>query len=166
MRILFLFSMAILLIAGMICLVGCSRDPLVNNLIEAPIDDHRVVKEDAYIHGLELSISESRPAQVMVTATVSHRNICILDIEIYQERKENTISLWATKTIQRLRTDGEVMECGQAEMSLQKQVSIGEFTVGEYKVITDDLELVFHIEEDESWVITKPPIGSIGGGPE
>ncbi len=144
MRILFLFSVVVLLITNMISFFGCS-------LYE---DDGHLVIEDAYIEGIEISISESRPAQVMVTATASHRNTCVLSLEIHQTRSGNTISLWG---------EMEVIEgtCGQAVTEIQKQVSIGEFTIGEYKVIAGDLEFAFHIEDDESWIIRKPIIEDI-----
>lgn len=144
MRILSFFSVVVLLITNMICLVGCS-------LYE---DDGYLVIEDAYIEGIEISISESRPAQVMVTATASHRNTCVSSLEIHQTRSGNTISLWG---------EMEVIEgtCGQAVTEIQKQVSIGKFTIGEYKVIAGDLEFAFHIEEDESWIIRKPIIENI-----
>ena len=51
--------------------------------------------------------------------------------------------------------------CGQAVTEIQKQVSIGKFTIGECKVIAGDLEFVFHIEDDESWIIRKPIITDI-----
>lgn len=165
MRILCFFSTAILLIAGMICLVSCSRDTLVNHLIEAPVEDHRgviedhqVVKEDAYVGILEISISESRPAQVIVTAVVSHPDTCMLGAEIYQERKENTVFLWATKTIQHLTPEGLPIACGALVTSIEKQVPIGEFTVGEYTVTNGDIELGFRIEDDESWIIRNEDI--------
>lgn len=143
MRILFFVSMIVLLIAGMMCFIGCSSG---------------WITEDIYIQGIEISISESRPAQVVVTVTASHSNTCISDLEVHQERKGNIISLSGTM---RVSYGGRSFSCGDMITDVQEQVSLGEFTVGEYKVIADDLELVFHIEDDESWVIGSPLIESI-----
>ncbi len=145
MRMLFLFSVIVLLITNLISFFGCS-------LYE---DEGNLVIKDAYIVGIEISISESRPAQVMITATAFHSNTCVSSLEIHQKRSGNTISLWGEMEV----IEGAV--CGDTITEVQKQVSIGEFTIGEYKVIADELELVFHIEDDESWIIRKPIIESI-----
>lgn len=141
MRMFFLFLVITLLITSMICFVGCSSDDWII--------------EGMYIEGIEISISESRPAHVMITATGFHRNTCVSLHEIHHARKGNTISIWGTQRV----SPGGV--CGQAVTEVQGQVSIGELAVGEYKVIASDLELIFHIEEDESWIIRSPLIKRI-----
>ena len=142
MRMLFFLSVVVLLITNMISFFSCSP--------------HSVI-EDAYIEGVEISISETRPAQVVVTATAFYRNTCVSGLEIHQKRSGNTISLSGEMEI----IDIAGMDCGDMITDIQEQISIGEFTVGEYKVIADDLEAVFHIEDDESWVIGNPLIEDV-----
>ena len=134
-------SVIVLLIASMICFVGCSGDD-------------RVI-EDLGIVGIEVSISKDRPAQVMVTvAGYHHHNTCVSVHKIRHKREGNTTFIWGARSI----TEGT---CGDAVTAPKGQISIGKFTVGKYKVIADDLELVFHIEDDESWVVGSPAIENI-----
>ena len=134
-----LFFLTALLILSMIYFVGCSSDDWII--------------EGMYIQGIEISISESRPAHVMIIATGFHRNTCVSLHEIHHARKGNTISIWGTQSVA-----GSGAVCGELVTEVQGQVSIGELAVGEYKVIASDLELIFHIEEDESWLIRSPLI--------
>ena len=144
MRMVFLLLVTVLLTISVIVFMGCS-------------EDHIDIIEDMYIEDIEISISEDRPAQVMVTVTVYHSNTCVSLSEIHHERKGNTISIWGTQ-----RVDGSGSDfCGDMVTGVQDQISIGEFGIGEYKVIAGDLELVFHIEDDESWIIRDPRIESI-----
>ena len=153
MRQSFLFITIVMLITSVVCFVGCSRDSGIDIPIDPVIPDGWIIK-NMFIRDIEISISESRPAQVMVTVHGgSHPNTCVAVHEVYHRREGNTIYIQATKTVPG--TDGFI--CGQAVTEPQKQVSIGKFAVGEYKVIADGIEQVFRIEEDESWIIRNNP---------
>ncbi|RKU17486.1 hypothetical protein C6501_03960 [Candidatus Poribacteria bacterium] len=155
MRQSFLLVLLVLFMTSLLCFVGCSRD---SGIIDIPIDpdipDGWVIK-NMFIRDIEISISESRPAQVMVTVYGgSHPDTCVAVHEVYHKREGNIIYIQATKTVPG--TD-IVVTCGTAVTEPQKHVSIGEFTVGEYKVIANGIEQMFRIEEDESWIIRNSP---------
>ncbi len=155
MRELFLFMVIVLLTTSMICFVGCSRDGL--GIMDIPIKDDEMsfddwFVEDMYIEDIGISISESEPAQVMVTVYGTHSNGCGSVHEVHYERKGNTISIHATKMVSQGSGD---FSCTDEVIDIQGQVSIGEFSTfptGEYKVITNGIEQVFRVEDDEIWV--------------
>ena len=139
-----LFFLTVLLISSMIYFVGCSDDDWVTQSI--------------YIQSIEVSISESRPAQAVVTVTGSHPNGCVSPhAEIHHRRNGNTIYISGQKSV----SHSPGGYCEQIVTEVRGQVSISGLSVGEYNVIADDLELVFHIEDDESWIVGGPLIENI-----
>ena len=146
MRILFLFSVAVLLITNMICFVGCSRDGQITERMLIPdFEEEGWVIEEMPINpnDFEILISESRPAQVTVNATSApFHNTCVTLHEIHQTRVEDTIHIQIT-----WRTGGGGFDCGQAFTAVPVQVLIGTFGVGEYSVIVNNsIGRVFRIE--------------------
>ena len=148
MRELFLFIIVMLLITSMTGFVGCSRDDLrvMDVMPEDPLGElGEWTIEDLYIDVFDILISEDRPAQVMVTVFGSHFNTSISVHEVHHERKGNTIFISAKKRVHPLG--------GDAVTEVQEQVSIGEFAVGEYKLIVNDTtEHGFGIEDNGHWI--------------
>lgn len=142
MRADFLFLLIVLLIVSTVGFMGCSDGSTI---------------EDLYIVGMEVSISEDRPARVTVTVIGFHPDSGAGLHEIHHQREGDTIYISGTKRVSGP-GGGDVATVVE---DIHGQISLGEFGVGEYKVIADDLELVFHIEHDESWIIRSPLIESI-----
>lgn len=143
MRILFLFSVAVLLITNMICFFGCSRDGQITERMLMPdFEEEGWVIEEMPITNVEILISESRPAQVTVNATsFPHTDSCVSLHEIHQTREEDTIYLEIT-----WRTGSEGRGCWDALTEVPVQVSIGTFGIGEYTVWVNGFVRVFRIE--------------------
>lgn len=149
MRILFFFPI-VLLIVGMTCFLGCSRDSgIIDVPIISPIEDDEILDGwdivDIWGGNVEISISESRPAEVIVTVYANSSNTCISIHQVHQERMGDTIFIRATIL---LPNDSAVFAfaCGAAETEVEEQVSIGMFTVGEYKVNVNGIEHIFRVE--------------------
>ncbi len=133
----------------MTCLLGCSRDSgIIDVPIISPIEDNEIPDGwdivDIWGENVEISISESRPAEVIVTVYASSSDTCISVHEVHQERIRDTIFIRATIL---LPNDSAVFPCGAAETEVEEQVSIGMFTVGEYKVNVNGIEHIFRVEE-------------------
>lgn len=132
----------------MTCLLGCSRDSgIIDVPIISPIEDNEIPDGwdivDIWGENVEISISESRPAEVIVTVYASSPDTCISFHEVHQERIRDTIFIRATIL---LRNDSAVFACGAAVTEVEEQVSIGMFTVGEYKVNVNGIEHIFRVE--------------------
>lgn len=162
-RLVFIFVIA-LLITSIVGFVGCSREGTeimnvmpIKGIEEPPAGWHIV---EMLIEDIEITISEDRPAHVMVTVTGSHSNTCVSIHEVHHQRQGNTIRIWGTKMVPDGSGDGD-FACGDAVTEVKKQVSIGEFTVGAYKIIAGNLEHVFRIEDNESWTIRYPTIDKV-----
>lgn len=139
MRILSFFSVVVLLITNMISFVGCS-------LYE---DDGYLVIKDAYIEGIEISISESRPAQVSVVEGY----FCGLGLpffEMHQRQEEDTLYIQITSKVPSsipcpLGTR-DFLRHAWGIGKYEKEISIGEFMPGHYRVVVNDIEGWFFIE--------------------
>ena len=146
MRILFLFPI-VLLIVGMTGFVGCSRDSGIINVPISPIEDDEIPDGWAIVDiwggDVEISISESRPAEVIVTVYATSLDTCISVHKVHQERMGDTIFIRATIL---LPSGSVVFGCGDAITEVEEQVSIGKFTVGEYKVNVNGIEHMFRVE--------------------
>lgn len=146
MRILLLFSIA-LLIVGMTCFIGCSRDSGIINVPISPIKDDKIPDGwdivDIWGGNVEISISESRPAEVIVTVYANTNDTCISIHEVHQERMGDTIFIRATIL---LPSGSVVFACGDAITKVEEQVSIGKFTVGEYRVNVNGILHIFRVE--------------------
>ncbi len=152
-----LFLLIALLTTSIVCFVGCSRDDL--GIKDILIEDEEIlpdgwVIEDLYIEDVGISISEDSPAQVMVTVYGSHSHGCAFVHEVHHERQGNIIYIQATKGV-----GGPGITCTTIVAELKKQVSIGAFSMfpaGEYKIIANDIEQVFRVEDDEIWITRNP----------
>lgn len=147
MRILFLFPI-VLLIVGMTCCLGCSRDSgIIDVPIISPIEDDEIPDGwdivDIWGGNVEISISESRPAEVIVTVYASSFDTCISIHQVHQERIGDTIFIRATIL---LPSGSAIFACGAAVTEVEEQVSIGMFTAGEYKVNVNGIEHIFRVE--------------------
>lgn len=156
MRQLFLFMSIVMLITSVVCFGGCSRD---SGIIDIPIDpdipDGWVIK-DMYIEDIGISISESTPAEVLVTVYGSDCCGCAAVHEVHYERRENSIYIQATKAV-----PGYPVTCPTEVIDIQGQVSIGDFSTfpaGEYKIIANGIEQVIRVEDDEIWITRNPYI--------
>ena len=154
-----LFLLIALLTISMVCFVGCSKDDL--GIKDILIEDEEIlpdgsVIEDMYIEDVGISISEDSPAQIMVTVYGSHSNGCVSVHEVHHEQQGDSIYIQATK-----RVGGLGIVCTTAETEVKKQISIGEFSMfpaGEYKIIANDIEQVFRVEDGEIWITRNPLI--------
>lgn len=146
MRILFLISI-VLLAVGMTCFVGCSRDSGIIDVPISPIEDNEIPDGwdivDIWGGDVEISISESRPADVIVTVYATSSDTCISIHEVHQERVGDTVFICATVM---LPSGSAIFACGAAVTKVEEQVSIGEFTVGEYILNVNGIEHIFRVE--------------------
>ena len=148
----------ILVLFVVVSLTGCDRYEEVDMGVVVPppeSEGYEAKEVDMRIEAVGiLSISEERPAEVLIGAIGSHFNTCVnMDAKIYYEREGNTIRLWASKQI----LDGAV--CGQAVTEAYGEVSVGNLEVGEYQIVSDSRELhQFRIEEDTGYVTRRPII--------
>ena len=142
MRILFLFSVVVLLITNMICFVGCSRnDQITERMLIPNFEEEDWVIEDMPINrsAFDILISESRPAQVTVMGTSApHPDTCVYLHEIHQTREGDTIRLQITWRRGSKERASERHACGDAVTEVPVQVLIGTFGVGEYTVIVNN----------------------------
>ena len=105
-----------------------------------------------------LSISDDRPAKVVIGAVGSHSNTCVdIDAKVYAEREGNTIRIWGKNRVPR-----GPGGCGDAVTETYGEVTVKGLKEGEYKVVTAGRELFkFRIEKDTSYVMTGPIINHI-----
>lgn len=131
----------------MTCFVGCSRDSGIIDVPISPIEDNEISDGwdivDISGRDVEISISESRPADVIVTVYATSVDTCISIHEVDQERMGDTIFIRATIL---LPSGSVVFGCGDAITKVEEQVSIGKFTVGEYKVNVNGILHIFRVE--------------------
>ena len=114
------------------------------SVIESSLKDSWIV-EYMPIRDFEISISESRPAQVKVmVAGGSHRNTCVSVHEIHQTREGNTFNIQIKWRRERL---GGGLICGQLVIEeVPAEVFLGALGVGAYKVIVNGIPQEFHID--------------------
>lgn len=98
-----------------------------------------------------ISISDERPADVVIRITGFHRDTCVSQPKVYYDRKGNTIQVSAKYNV-----GGGFGGCGDAETEVYGDVTIRKLEVGKYKIITHDTEqMQLHIEKDAAYVGTK-----------
>ena len=159
MRQFFLFMTIVMLITSMVCFVGCTRDDLgIKDILNDRVNPDQWHFADIHFFNVDISISDNKPAEIMVTFTAgSHSNTCIFIDEIHQERNGNIISLWGTIATPKPNSG---LICGAAVTEARGQVSLGtlsSFADGEYEVNGKK----FRVEDGEIWITKNPDIENI-----
>lgn len=105
-----------------------------------------------------ISISDERPADVVIRVTGWYKNTCVSQPKVYYDRNGNTIQVSA-----KYKAGGSSSGfCGQAITEVYGDVTIRKLEVGKYKIITHDTEqMQLHIEEDTAYVVTKGTLADI-----
>ena len=153
----FIFSVLLIPLTFM----GCSQ---TDRLLPIPDNDDAPILPNGHdwIEDIDVLISESRPAEVWVrTFGISSHGCIPFPLEIHYKRDADTIYVWGTYNTD-VREETDIPEdpkvCTTLVTPFQNQISIGKFEVGEYKVITKNIELIFGIENDRSWVSRSRPL--------
>lgn len=136
-----IFSILILFL-----LTGCSFDDNGSIDVEMGIIDVNV-----------LSISDDRPAEVVIGVEGINSNTCGGSANVYYERDGDTIRVWATKSVYK-----GFEPCGEAITDVYGTVTVGQLAVGEYKIMIDDQERIrFRVEDDAGYVLRKPFVENV-----
>ena len=143
MRLFLSFLSSVVLLALPISIIGCSYEE----------DEEEYVIETMPIHSFEISVSESRPADV----TVQVEGFSI-GCDSYHETRHwiegNTINIEVTVR----HPTGSGFDCPSALFDYHEQINIGSFANGEYIVKVKGpthFPAKFRIEDDESWIIKE-----------
>ena len=160
------FFLIVLLIPTMVGFVGCSRDGIVDDLVNRPDPD--LIIADMTIRDVKILIAESRPAQVTVVVTGYLRNGCESHHETHQSQEGDTINIQIT-------TGEQPNDICTMPIEYQEEIPIGTFAIGEYKLIVNGTEHGFGIgmgywitnhrpfiesSLDDGWIIEDMPIGN------
>lgn len=132
----------ILILLGVVSFIGCGS--LFSEKTDMPIDKVGI-----------LSVSEDRPATVVIGVLGSHHNTCVGEsAKVSADRDGKTIQLTATMQVA---TGWDL--CGDAVTDVYGEVTIRNLHVGEYKVMSGSHELLkFRIAADAGYVKTGPII--------
>lgn len=124
-----------------VALTGCSEYGTAGTMIEA-VDI--------------ISISEERPAKVVIGVIGWHPCVISQEAKVYADREGRTIHLSATKNAP------PRIGCRTAITHPYGEVTVGNLRAGKYKIVSDDRELLeFRIEMDAGYVVRKLNIKSV-----
>ena len=135
-------SIGILILVGVVSFIGCGS--FFSEKTDMPIERIGI-----------LSVSEDRPATVVIGVLGSHSDTCVDgSAQVSADRDGETIQLTAT-----MRVSTGLSLCGDAVSDVYGEVTIRDLDVGEYKVMSGSRELLkFRITADAGYVKSGPII--------
>ena len=128
-------------IISVLCFTGCANfDDFLENIAGPPEGDG-VIIGDMPIAEIEVLLAESDPVQVIILVNGWLPDSCTAHHETHQGREGNTVTIKITTIRPR------DLACATVVTDYQERVSIGTFPAGDYKVVVNDVEQQFRIEE-------------------
>ena len=124
-----------------ICFTGCANIDNILEDIDEPLEGDDTVIADMPIAEIEVLLAESDPVQVSIEVNGWLADSCTEHHGTHLTQEENSITIKIT-TIR-----PKDLACATVVTDYQERVSIGTLPAGDYKVVVNDVEAEFRIEE-------------------